>query len=322
MNIPKVSVLIPVYNGERFLAECLDSVLAQDFADMEILIADDASTDGTREIIRRFAQRDPRIRWWRNPQNLKQVGNLNRCLKEAKGDLVKFVFADDKLLSPSALQRWVEAMDADPGVTLAVSASHIVDERMALLERRNHFGQSGVLDGRRVIVRCLEENGNIIGEPTLAMFRKTAAARGFNPRFVQIVDLEMWFHLLEQGRFAYIAEPLAAFRQHAAQQTATNRRTRASDHEGLLLVEDYFPKDWLRELATPQMLFSQIYNLRKQYGAKSDPLTASMKALLKPGQYALLWLKHKVLKPVAKLKRRARMARDRRASRRAASWQP
>ena len=58
----KVSVLVPVYNGEAFLAECLDSILAQDFADMEILISDDGSTDGTRQIIEEFAVRDGRIR--------------------------------------------------------------------------------------------------------------------------------------------------------------------------------------------------------------------------------------------------------------------
>ena len=65
----KVSVLIPVFNGERYLAECLESVLAQDFPDLEILIGDDGSRDNSSEIISQFAARDPRIRWWKNPRN-------------------------------------------------------------------------------------------------------------------------------------------------------------------------------------------------------------------------------------------------------------
>ncbi len=92
---PKVSVLVPVYNGEKYLAECLDSVLAQDFANMEILIADDGSTDGSRELIRHYAEKDSRIRWWRNPANLGLAGNFNACLRAARNDYIKYVLQDD-----------------------------------------------------------------------------------------------------------------------------------------------------------------------------------------------------------------------------------
>ena len=103
MNLPKVSVLIPVYNGGRHLAECLDSILAQNFQDLEILIADDGSSDNSAEIIKTFAARDVRIRWWKNPRNLGLAGNSNACLHEARGEYVKFVHQDDKLLSSSAI---------------------------------------------------------------------------------------------------------------------------------------------------------------------------------------------------------------------------
>ena len=72
----KVSILVPVFNGEKYLAECIESVLAQDFADFEILIADNGSTDGTRAIIEELAVKDQRIRWWTNPSNL----GLAACL--------------------------------------------------------------------------------------------------------------------------------------------------------------------------------------------------------------------------------------------------
>src|SRR5882757_4680077 len=109
---PKVSVLVPVFNAEKYLPECLDSILMQDFSDYELVISDDCSTDGTTAVIERYAAKDPRIRWWRNPANLKQAANLNLCLREARGEFIKFVFADDKLLSVSALRLMVQALEA------------------------------------------------------------------------------------------------------------------------------------------------------------------------------------------------------------------
>src|ERR1700710_708832 len=123
---PKVSVLVPVYNAEKYLAECLDSILTQDFTDYELLISDDCSTDGTAAIIESYAAKDPRIRWWRNPVNLKQAANLNLCLREARGELIKFVFADDKLLTTTALRQMVQVLEADSSVVLVSSASHTI----------------------------------------------------------------------------------------------------------------------------------------------------------------------------------------------------
>jgi len=120
-----VSVLVPVFNGERHLAECLESVLAQDFPDLEILVADDGSSDGSLEIIRQFAARDPRIRWWKNPRNFGLTANANVCLKAARGEYVKFVHQDDKLLSPSAIRKMAAALDENPRASLVGSRQHL-----------------------------------------------------------------------------------------------------------------------------------------------------------------------------------------------------
>jgi hypothetical protein len=71
--------------------------------------------------------------------------------------------------------------------------------------------------------RCLAEQSNLVGEPTAALFRREQAGRGFDPAYRHLVDLEMWFHLLEKGEFAYLAEPLVAFRRHGRQQTEVNK---------------------------------------------------------------------------------------------------
>jgi len=106
----KVSILIPTYNSKQYLSECLDSIVSQDFTDMEILISDDVSTDDTLKAVQAYAVRDARIRWWQNPRNLGFVGNHNACLQQATGEYIKFLHPDDQLLSTSAIRKMVAAL--------------------------------------------------------------------------------------------------------------------------------------------------------------------------------------------------------------------
>ena len=293
MSHPKVSILIPVYNGALFLAECIESILNQDFGDYELLISDDASTDGSVALIKHYAAQDPRIRWWRNPVNLGLSGNFNCCLRAASGEYIKYILQDDLALAPSAVRRMVEALDADPAVSLAGTGSHVIDAGSHLIEVRNNFHRTGAHTGKAVIVQCLEQNGNIIGEPTVTMFRRRQAGRGFDERYRQIVDLEFWFHLLEQGRFAYFAEPLFAFRVHPQSATASHQLTGHCAHEPLLLLMEYYRKPWMDEHATRRMWFMQIYYLRKKPGAQTGALTADMMTRIKPAWYVVNWLQTK-----------------------------
>ncbi|MGB7748740.1 MAG: glycosyltransferase family A protein [Verrucomicrobiia bacterium] len=303
MRTPLVSVLIPVFNGEPFLAECLESILAQDLGDYEVLISDDGSTDGSAAVIQRYAARDSRIRWWRNPRNLGIGGNFNAGLKAARGEFLKYVLQDDKLLDPSALRRMVAPMEKDASVSLVGSASHLIDSRSRLLEVRNRFRRSGVRDGKRIIIYCLEHNGNLIGEPSLVLFRKSQSARGFDEQLVQLLDLEMWFYLLEQGRFAYLAEPLCAFRQHPAQLTEVNRRSGASAEEDLLLLERYYTRPWMKDGAARRQMCTQAYYLRKRPGERAAALRADIARTLSRRAYATWWVWHKLTQPFSNFRR-------------------
>jgi glycosyltransferase involved in cell wall biosynthesis len=303
---PKVSVLIPVYNSERYLAECLDSILAQDFRDYEILIADDGSTDNSRELIKAYAAKDARIRWWQNPQNLGLTQNHNACLREARGEFIKFVHQDDTFLQPSVLARMVEILQQDATVSLVGTGSNLIDEQGRVLAVRNNFHHTGTRDGKDTIVTCMETNQNLIGEPTAVMFRKSQAGRGLDERYRQIVDMEFWFHLLEQGRFAYLAEPLFAYRVHPQQATETHKRTGVSDDEHLQLFIDYFRRPWLKTHATREMWFRQIYHLRKNYGERARGPTAEAMPKIKLSWYALYWLRRKAVNPFTKIKKHLR----------------
>jgi len=298
---PKVSVLIPVFNGGTNLAECLDSVLAQDFRDVEILVADDGSSDDSMAIVATYAARDSRLRHWTNPQRLGLTANSNACLRAARGEYIKFIHQDDKLLCHSCLRKMVAALDQHPSAALVGSQMHLTGAKSRPFIFSN---QTGLYDGRRMIVSCLERNFNFIGQPTLNLFRKSQAQRGFDERFTSHMDFEMWCHLLEQGDFFYLAEPLATWRVHERQQTARARTSGILDQEQLLLVNTYYAKPWFRKAATARLLFSQIYHLRKKYGGTADLLTASMMTDLSPGRYFMLWLKHKITSPFRKLSRK------------------
>src|SRR6266498_4705624 len=105
---PKVSICIPTYNGAAYLADCLDSALAQTYREFELLLVDDGSTDDTVKIAEDYERRDSRIRLVSKGKNLGLVQNWNRCVKLAQGDWIKFLFQDD-LLDSSCLTRMLEA---------------------------------------------------------------------------------------------------------------------------------------------------------------------------------------------------------------------
>lgn len=266
---PKVSVCVPTYNYAGYLPACIESVLAQSFGDFELVVIDDCSTDGTREVLDRY-RGDGRVRILANAANLGMVGNWNRCLAEAQGAYVKFVFGDDLLSSGDALKRMVEVLDSRPSVTLVSSARTLVDSESRVLRTLSHFRSATEMGGVDAINLCLYLQKNIIGEPSVVMFRRGHSARGFHPGYRQIVDLEMWFHLLEQGRLYYIDEPLSCFRVHPCQQTAMNRNSLLCLEDTRNLLRDYLDKPYVRlgRIFRLYLRYDQVYQAWKLYRKK------------------------------------------------------
>ena len=119
---PKVSIGLPVYNGEDFLEEAVDSILAQTYADLELVISDNASTDGTERICQDFAARDSRVRYYRSDENLGASWNFNRVFELANGDYFKWAAHDDRC-EPEYLERCVEVLDENPEIVLVFPRS-------------------------------------------------------------------------------------------------------------------------------------------------------------------------------------------------------
>ena len=124
---PLVSIGLPVYNGERFLAQALDSLLGQTLQDFELIISDNASTDGTADICLDYAARDARIRYIRQPSNIGAPRNWNFVALEARGRYFKWASADD-FCDPRMLEKCVAVLSADPSVVLCYGRACIVDE--------------------------------------------------------------------------------------------------------------------------------------------------------------------------------------------------
>lgn len=154
-----VSIGIPVYNGERFLAQTLDSILDQTYQDFEVIISDNASDDATEAICRSYAEKDSRIHYCRNATNLGAAYNYNRLVDLARGKYFKWAAHDD-LLAPTFLERSVEMLEEYPDYALVYPLSSIIDEEGEPVRQlrsisgldsdrpyrrfRSHAGQRGV----------------------------------------------------------------------------------------------------------------------------------------------------------------------------------
>ena len=214
-----VSICLPVYNGERHLGEAIRSILAQTYPAFELLIFDNASTDGTQRIIE--AIRDPRVAVHRNSCNMGAEANWNLALEAATGKYIKIVPHDD-LLAPECLARQVAALEACPQAVLAFSSRAIIRPDGSLLFNRTTRWPDGEISARDVLAGCLRSGTNPLGEPSSVMFRaETARLVGpFDGSIPYLIDLDYWLRLLIYGSAWCLRAPLASFRVSPNQWSA------------------------------------------------------------------------------------------------------
>ncbi len=132
-RVPTISVGVPVYNGEQFLSETIDSILAQTCRDFELIIVDNASEDATEAICREYADRDERIRYFRNPENIGAARNFNRAFELARGEFFRWSNADD-LLEPELHEACLKGLMENPAAVLCYGKTEIIDESGSVVE--------------------------------------------------------------------------------------------------------------------------------------------------------------------------------------------
>ena len=307
MSVPAVSVLIPSYNCARYLPETIESVLAQSLRDFELVILDDRSSDSSNEVLADYARRDERIRYHLNERNLGLVENWNACLGAARGKYVKFLHSDDKLTRPTALEQLVTLFEGQPSASLAASGREIIDENSRRVRVKGYAGRRLMVPGAVAIAQTVGTGSNLIGEPSCVLFRRADAERGFDARYRQLVDLEMWFYLLRSGDLVFTPECLCAFRRHERQQSNVNRVSGAHGGEFLELVAAYV--DTARDLEDPEALTAWSYRLhRLEPAAEIQPLLREIDARLGAAR-PLRQFVYALGRPVSNLQRRMRLHR-------------
>ena len=208
MNNPKVTVLMPVYNGEQYLNEAIDSVLNQTFTDFEFLIINDGSSDKSREII--LSYNDERIRLVDNPENLKLIATLNKGIELANGEYIARMDADDIML-PERLAIQVNFMNKNEDV--AVCGSWI-----------KYFGAKNYIRKYKKTDKDICENmilASPIAHPTAIIRKKTLTKNKIKYRkeYIHAEDYYFWYEISKHGKLANIQQVLLNYRSTAEQIT-------------------------------------------------------------------------------------------------------
>jgi glycosyltransferase involved in cell wall biosynthesis len=208
---PPLSVGMPVFQGEAFLAEALDSVLAQDFGDFEVLISDNASTDGTEDISAEYVRRDTRVRYIRNERNVGAARNYNQVVHLTTGRCFKWAAHDDRL-APQFFSRGMDVLESDASVTLVYSITADIDRDGNELTRYragNYASSSDpVMRAADIIQRpspCYE---------TFGIVRRDALERTKLIGPYRSSDRTLLLELALQGRFYEVDAVLFLHRQH------------------------------------------------------------------------------------------------------------
>jgi glycosyltransferase involved in cell wall biosynthesis len=223
---PRVSVCIPLYQKVDYVGRTIDSVLAQTFIDFELVVLDNASTDGSTAAVDHYD--DPRLRMVRNVETLPMIENFNATVRETRAPLVKLLNADD-LIEPEALAREVAVMDAEPGVAVVSSRHHLIDDddrivaRDRLLDTPDLVGRQG---RAAVVRRVVRHGGNPLGAPGNMVFRRSAfdAIGGFPTDDSFVLDVALAVRLTRVGDFYGLPETLSRFRLAVDSEGAAERR--------------------------------------------------------------------------------------------------
>jgi glycosyltransferase involved in cell wall biosynthesis len=230
-SLPKVSVLLPLFNAERYLAEAVESILAQSFRDFELLVHDDGSTDGSLRILRDFSRSDPRVIVSSSP-NQGITPTLNFLLRKAQAPYIARMDADD-VAFPQRFERQVGYLDSHPDCVL-------VGGRIVLIDPEGRKLKVFQLPTSHAEIDAENLRGRMAIAHPVVMMRATAIKKvgGYREGFTHAEDIDLWLRLAEVGRLANLDEVLLYYRQHFQSVGMTKRRDQIGAH--ISAVSDAF----------------------------------------------------------------------------------
>lgn len=237
-------MMIPVYNRQDYIGPAIESVLAQTYSNFELIVHDDASTDNTLNVIKKY-QDDSRLKIIHTDSNHGMIGGWNYLFSHAKGGYLKQMGSDD-LLHPRCLEKELDALLSNSNLSLVTCARQVIDAGGKHINTFRFANSSQTVSGPHHghwLLTTIRENK--IGEPAAVMFpRKLLAQAGeFDPQFSQYADFEFWLRLLALGDMAYLNEPLCFFRLHAGTNTSDAQLDGRFITETFKLIKKYYQND-------------------------------------------------------------------------------
>lgn len=245
---PRVSIGVPVFNGERHLVTALDSFLAQTFYDFELIISDNGSTDGTKKICEYYAATDPRIRYFRSEVNLGAAWNFNYVFEMSSGEYFKWA-ADDDICEPTLLQKCVEVLDKLPEIVLCRSWLEDIDDNGERIQIRKSFVPLSSRQVHKRFWHLAMVHPAHSCEEIFGLIRRTVLAKTGLIRNYADSDRTLLAELGLHGPFHEIPETLFLHRLHSGSSVVVNptRRERMQWFDPDLKGRIFFP--WWIQLA-------------------------------------------------------------------------
>ncbi|MGB9596142.1 MAG: glycosyltransferase family 2 protein [Candidatus Poribacteria bacterium] len=204
-KLPLVSVIIPVYNQEKYIKECIDSVINQSYANVEIIVVDDGSTDKTPDILRAYGDKIKYIR----QENQGPSSAINNGIKSANGSLICWLGSDD-LYMPNKIEHQVELLQREQSISIVYSDYITIDSYGNEINKVHILHPPQEKFARTMLIR------NFINGSTVMMRRECLDKVGYYDESLRAdPDGDMWFRLLKNGyKFGHISEPLVKYRLH------------------------------------------------------------------------------------------------------------
>lgn len=296
VNIPRVSIGVPIYNGEKYIRHTLDSLLAQTFRDIEIIVTDNGSTDATPQIVKRYAALDPRVWFVSNGSNLGPARNYNRSLELARGEYFKWNPADD-LCAADFVEKCVNVLDSDPSVVLAHTRTTVIDSGGAEIRR---YGYELDLDDPRAharFARMVNVDHNAHGAHELYGVIRTRSLRATPGMGMHVRgDSVLLARLLLLGRFRRVEEYLFYNRDHAGRSSrnleprAVRNGSRLSFYLGCGPLP---PSEWWNQSLRGRIVFPEWRVLVEYFRAvREAEMLPHSQRLLTCAVLALFTLRH------------------------------
>jgi glycosyltransferase involved in cell wall biosynthesis len=275
--MPRVTIGLPVYNGENYLEEAIRSVLVQSFDDLELIICDNASTDRTAEICRDAAARDPRVRYFQNECNLGAARNYNRTWEHGTGEFFKW-FAHDDRIKPTYIEKTLAALEADPAAVLCNTVAEYIGsagEHLGYYRSVLQFCQSDKPAERlaAIILRshtCIDFFG---------LIRRSAMVGSILHQAFSAADKAFIAQMALRGRLLQLDEPLVEMREHP------HRYTRATKTARMKLA--WHDTSKAHTLDVPTLTLFRVYRELVASAALSDADRRECRAVLRR-----FWLNH------------------------------